>query len=288
MKPFAQPFYPTVTTYNVVILSNRFFQIPNPFILSLHCCLYFVYQRIYFLLQLNFLFFQLNNVGVFLADHCFVYAQLFQRINIFCCNAGFTSAKEFQTRLDSVFSALLIIIIVLIPVLTMRTISEEKRTKTDQCLLTAPVGLGSIVVGKFLAAFLIYIIAIAITGVFAVVVSAFGTPDWNVVVGNIVALALVGGAYIAIGIFCSSFTENQIVAAVISFIALIFVSFLSTIGNLLPFEWLTTVCEKVSFGERYYSFTYGLFDFSNVVFFLSAIVAFLFLTVRVLEKRRWG
>ena len=154
----------------------------------------------------------------------------------------------------------------------MRTISEEKRTKTDQCLLTAPVGLGSIVVGKFLAAFLIYIIAIAITGVFAVVVSAFGTPDWNVVVGNIVALALVGGAYIAIGIFCSSFTENQIVAAVISFIALIF----------------TTVCEKVSFGERYYSFTYGLFDFSNVVFFLSAIVAFLFLTVRVLEKRRWG
>ena len=178
------------------------------------------------------------------------------------------SLESGYTRLDSVFSALLIIIIVLIPVLTMRTISEEKRTKTDQCLLTAPVGLGSIVVGK--------------------VVSAFGTPDWNVVVGNIVALALVGGAYIAIGIFCSSFTENQIVAAVISFIALIFVSFLSTIGNLLPFEWLTTVCEKVSFGERYYSFTYGLFDFSNVVFFLSAIVAFLFLTVRVLEKRRWG
>ena len=204
------------------------------------------------------------------------------------------SLESGSTRLDSVFSAPtrrssdLIIIIVLIPVLTMRTISEEKRTKTDQCLLTAPVGLGSIVVGKFLAAFLIYIIAIAITGVFAVVVSAFGTPDWNVVVGNIVALALVGGAYIAIGIFCSSFTENQIVAAVISFIALIFVSFLSTIGNLLPFKWLTTVCEKVSFGERYYSFTYGLFDFSNVVFFLSAIVVFLFLTVRVLEKRRWG
>ena len=85
------------------------------------------------------------------------------------------SLESGYTRLDSVFSALLIIIIVLIPVLTMRTISEEKRTKTDQCLLTAPVGLGSIVVGKFLAAFLIYIIAIAITGVFAVVVSAFGT-----------------------------------------------------------------------------------------------------------------
>lgn len=198
------------------------------------------------------------------------------------------SLESGYTKLDSVFSTLLIIIIVLIPILTMRTISEEKRSRTDQCLLTAPVSLTSIVAGKFLAAFLIYLIAVAITGVFAVVVSAFGTPDWNVVIGNIVALALVGGAYIAIGIFCSSFTENQVVSAVICFIALIFVSFFSTIGNLIPFEWVTAVCKKVSFGERYYAFTYGLFDFSNVVFFLSAIAAFLFLTVRVLEKRRWG
>ena len=125
------------------------------------------------------------------------------------------SLESGYTKLDSVFSTLLIIIIVLIPILTMRTISEEKRSRTDQCLLTAPVSLTSIVAGKFLAAFLIYLIAVAITGVFAVVVSAFGTPDWNVVIGNIVALALVGGAYIAIGIFCSSFTENQVVSAVI-------------------------------------------------------------------------
>lgn len=94
------------------------------------------------------------------------------------------SLESGYTRLDSVFGALLIIIIVLIPVLTMRTISEEKRTKTDQCLLTAPVGLGSIVVGKFLAAFLIYIIAIAITGVlqlsYPLSVRLTGTSLWAI------------------------------------------------------------------------------------------------------------
>ena len=203
------------------------------------------------------------------------------------------------TKLDSLFSSLLTIIIVLIPILTMRTISEEKRTRTDQCLLTAPVSLGAIVTGKFFAAFLVYAVGVSITAVMAVVVSVYGDPDWNVIVGNIAALLLVGGAFIAIGIFCSSFTENQVVAAVISFIALIGVSFLSSIGGILPsldeghwytkvIEGLRTAMEKTSFGERYLSFTYGIFNFSNVIFFISAVAAFLFLTVRVLEKRRWS
>ena len=170
----------------------------------------------------------------------------------------------------------------------MRTISEEKRSKTDQCLLTAPVSLTSIVLGKFFAAFLVYMLGVAITGILAVVVSAFGTPDWNVIIGNILALSLLGGAFIAIGIFCSSFTENQVVSAVSSFIALIAVSYLSVIGNLIPNETAEKIISKISFSERYFSFTYGVFDFSNVIFFISAAAAFLFLTVRVLEKRRWS
>ena len=209
------------------------------------------------------------------------------------------SLSSGYTKLDSLFSSLLTIIIVLIPILTMRTIADEKRTRTDQCLLTAPVSLGGIVAGKFFAAFLVYAVGVSITAVMSVVVSIYGDPDWNVVVGNIVALLLLGGAFIAIGIFCSSFTENQVVAAVISFIVLIAVSFLSVIGSLLPAleegRWYTKVVEGVrtalgqlSFAERYFDFTYGIFNFSNVVFFISAIVAFLFLTVRVLEKRRWS
>ncbi|MBR6872292.1 MAG: ABC transporter permease [Ruminococcus sp.] len=250
------------------------------------------------------------------------------------------------TKMDGMFQQLMIILIVLIPILTMRTMSEEKKNKTDQCLLTAPVGLGGIVAGKFLAAFLIYLMGIAITLVYAVVISAFATPDWMTIIGNFAGLLLVGAAFIAVGIFCSSLTENQVVSAVISFIALIALYMLTTIGDVVPSDfieklmpdlgavWRTVITEavvilvvtilffllgkkagvliggfiamlilglfaakgeliptilsKLSFWERYVGFTYGLFDLSNALFFISAAVVFLFLTVRVLEKRRWA
>lgn len=193
-----------------------------------------------------------------------------------------------STQLDSVFAQLMIILIVLIPILTMRTISEDKKNKTDQCLLTAPVSLFGVVVGKFLAAFLIYVLGIAITLVYAVVVSAFAAPDWTVILGNVVGLVLLGAAFISVGIFCSSFTENQIVSAVVSFIALIVLYLFTTIGNLIPVEFISNIFSRLSFWERYYGFTYGLFDLSNVLFFISATVVFLFLSVRVLERRRWA
>ena len=108
------------------------------------------------------------------------------------------------TSMDGMFQEIMIILIVLIPILTMRTLSEEKKNKTDQCLLTAPVSLGGIVAGKFLAAFLIYVLGIAITLVYAIVIAAFATPDWMVITGNIIGLTLLGSAFISVGIFFSS------------------------------------------------------------------------------------
>lgn len=256
------------------------------------------------------------------------------------------SLRYGTTKMDGLFQQLMIVLIVLIPILTMRTLSEEKKNKTDQCLLTAPVSLSGIVAGKFLAAFLIYLMGIAITVVYAVVVAAFAEPDWAVIIGNITGLALLGAAFIAVGIFCSSLTENQVVSAVVSFITLIALYMLSTIGEVIPSDFvkqmmpdfgpvvrtviveavvigITALCfflfgkragviiigfiamivlglfaakgelvpvifEKLSFWERYTGFTYGLFDLSNALYFISAAVVFLFLTVRVLEKRRWA
>ena len=96
------------------------------------------------------------------------------------------------TDMSMVFQALFSVLMFIVPILTMRLLSEDKRQKTDQALLTAPVRLSSIVVGKFLAAFLIFAIGVAMTLVYAVVMSAFAQPDWIMVLGNVLGLLLLG------------------------------------------------------------------------------------------------
>ncbi|MBR7009211.1 MAG: ABC transporter permease subunit [Ruminococcus sp.] len=199
-----------------------------------------------------------------------------------------TSLSEGKTRMDMLFSSLVIVLVVIVPILTMRTMAEEKRSKTDQCLLTSPVSITGIVAGKFLAAFVVYLAAIAITVIMALITAVYSAPDWKVIIGDVTGLALLGAAYVAIGIFCSACTESQAVAAVLSFGVIMFMSFISAIASQLPFEWLTKVADKLAFSERYYAFTYGIFDISNVLYFISAVFVFLFLTVRLTEKRRWS
>lgn len=191
-------------------------------------------------------------------------------------------------ELAQFFLWLLIILVILIPILTMRTLSEDKRQKTDQVLLTSPVSLSGIVVGKFFASFLVYMMGIAITLVFSVVVSAFAKPDWITILGNIVGLLLLGAACISIGIFASSLTENQVISAVISLASIGLMSLLSVISSFIPIEFVQTVLNKLCFLERYIGFTYGQFDLSSALYFISVAVAFMFFTVRVLEKRRWA
>lgn len=199
-----------------------------------------------------------------------------------------TALSSGSTDMAYIFTLLIYVLLVAIPILTMRTLSEEKNQRTDQCLLTAPISLGGLVMGKFLAALLLYVLAVAITFVFAVVVSAFAKPDWLVVMGNIVGILLLGCAFIAIGIFVSSLTENQIVSAIISFAVMLLCYLMNAIASVIPLDWLSEIVSKLSFVDRYTGFTYGLFDLSDVLFFISVTAVFLFLTVRVLEKRRWN
>ncbi|MCR5122736.1 MAG: ABC transporter permease [Ruminococcus sp.] len=199
-----------------------------------------------------------------------------------------SSLQAGSTDMSSMFESLMLLLVVLIPILTMRTMSEDKKTKTDQCLLTAPVSLGGIVAGKFFAALLVYTCAVAVTVVYAIIVSGYAAVDWLVIAGNVVGLELFGASFVAVGIFCSSLTENQVVAAVTSFISTLALTMLSLVSNLVNWEPLQKLLATLSFYDRYAGFTYGMFDLSNVLFFVSAIAVFLFFTVRVLEKRRWA
>ena len=175
-----------------------------------------------------------------------------------------------------------------LPALTMRSLSEEKKNKTDQALITAPVSVTGIVWGKFLAAFCIYLITMAISLIPAIVIGMISDPSWALVFGNIVASLLYGSAILAIGIFVSSLTESQIVALIGTIGISIFLMLVDSLGSLIQSEWFQQIVTWISFQSRYSPFTNGIFNISSVVFFLSVIAVFNFITARRLESRRWS
>ncbi|MBQ8078706.1 MAG: ABC transporter permease [Oscillospiraceae bacterium] len=193
-----------------------------------------------------------------------------------------------SVNLAGVFSTMFIISIVLIPVLTMRLFSEEKKQKTEQGLLTAPVSLTGIVLGKYFAALTVYLIAISIAFVYGVILALFGTVAWLTLLSNYLAILLVGGAFIAVGLFISSLTENQVAAAIGGVVCLLAFFLVDTLASRVNVGWIQSVLYDLSFYTRYYEFTCGIFNLSSVLFFVSVAVLFNFFTVRVLEKRRWS
>lgn len=192
------------------------------------------------------------------------------------------------TDTSPLFSAMFLVILFLIPILTMRLLSEEKKQKTDQGLLTAPIGLWSIVLGKYFAALTLFVIAESIVFVYAIILSCFGTVVWSTLLANYLAMLLLGAAFIAVGVFISSLTENQMASAVASFLALMLLYMFDSIGSGISIEFIKKIFTSLSFYSRYVEFTMGIFNLSSVVFYLSAAFLFNFFTVRVLEKRRWG
>lgn len=197
------------------------------------------------------------------------------------------------TDTSSMFSSMFYIVLFLIPVLTMKLLSEEKKNRTDQGLLTAPVGLWEIVLGKYFAALTLYIIAESVVFIYAFILNYLGDVVWTPLLGNYVAMIFLGAAFIAVGLFISSLTENQMASAVVSLVVL-FVIYLSEM-LVASFEnggrfkkAIYFVVSKLAFYSRYVEFTRGVFSLPSIVFFISAAFLFNFFTVKVLEKRRWS
>lgn len=193
-----------------------------------------------------------------------------------------------STDISSVFLMMFMVLMVFVPLLTMRLLSEDKKQKTDQLILTAPVSLLSIVMGKFLAAYAIFAIGVAVMPVYGFVMSTFATVSWLPICGNTVGLLLLGGIFVSIGLFISSLTENQMIAAIGGFFINLMILLMNTLKSALPNGFLQDVLSSISVYSRYSEITNGIFSLSSLIFFVSVIFIFLFLTVRVLEKRRWA
>lgn len=193
-----------------------------------------------------------------------------------------------STDISSVFLMMFMVLMIFVPLLTMRLLSEDKKQKTDQLTLTAPVSLLSIVMGKFLAAYAIFAIGVAVMPVYGFVMSTFATVSWLPIWGNTVGLLLLGGIFVSIGLFVSSLTENQMIAAIGGFFVNLMILLMNTLTSALPSGFFRDVLSSISVYSRYSQITNGIFSLSSLIFFISVIFIFLFLTVRVLEKRRWA
>ena len=190
--------------------------------------------------------------------------------------------------LAQLFSVLFSVVLFLVPILTMRLLSEEKRQKTDQLLLTAPVTGAGIVAGKYFSALCVYAAGTAVTLLDALVLSAFAPVNWALALGNFLGLLLLGAALIAVCLFVSSLTESQLVAAVSSFTVSIALILMKSLEPMAGSELLRQLLGAVNFFTRYEPFTRGIVSLENTVFFLSVAALFTSLTTLRLERGRWA
>ena len=191
------------------------------------------------------------------------------------------------------FAGMIFVLMVLLPILTMKTFSEEKRTKTEQLLLTSPVSTTQMVLGKFFSAFTMLAIFLLLTSIFIIPLNFFvaedsSGPNIALVLGNYMALLLVGMCFIAIGIFISSLTENQFAAIVITVVVLVLLYITSILNSLISVYAVRVVLDWLSVYTRYEAFTHGIFDIGALFYYFSLASVFVFLTVRVFESRKYN
>ncbi len=214
--------------------------------------------------------------------YCAVFALVMNALYAIIC------LENYMSDFTSIFSFMLIAMILLIPIMTMRIWSEEKKQKTDQLLLTAPVTTVEIVLGKFFAAMCVFLISIALTLIYPILSATCGTLQTGITVGNYIAIILAGAAYIAISQFMSSLTESQIISALLSMLTLSSFLFLNMIFSYTTVDIIASVASFLSIITRFVNFTKGIFSLSDAVYFISLTGLFLFFTAQAVEKRRWS
>jgi len=179
-----------------------------------------------------------------------------------------------------------IILLLVLPLLTMRLFSEEKKTGTEELLFTSPVGVVQIILGKYLAALVVLAAMLGLTGLLSIFIFAYGNPELAQILNGYLGLFLLGAAFIAVGIFFSSLTENQIVSAILTFGALLLFYVLGWASYSAPGIW-KDVLNYASIFQHFDDMTKGILDTKDVIYYFSFAFFGLFLTHSVIQSRRW-
>lgn len=231
----------------------------------------------------------------------YVYAGVFLAVSAMLLCMTTLSSSSYDT--SNYFNFLILTFIILIPLLTMKLFSEEKKLRTEQLLMTAPVTVVGMVLGKFLAAFTLFggSLLISCINLFPLYIYGYEEtiaadnagvifigPSTGTIIGCLVGVLLIGAAFIAIGMFISSLTENQLAAAVVTVTVIAFMLLLNVVNSSINVYAVRFVLDWVCVLNRFTAFSSGYFDFAALLYYISLTAVFLLLTVRVYDKRRWG
>ncbi len=229
----------------------------------------------------------------------YVYAGVFLAMAALICCYTTLGAQSYDT--GEYFTLMNFALIVLIPLLTMRLFSEEKKLRTEQLLLTAPVSIPGMVIGKYLAAFTLFASGVLVSCINFFPLYSYASaerlaetyseehvgPVTAEIVTCVIGLLLVGAAFIAIGLFISSLTENQLAAAIITVAILFGMLILDVVNQFIDVYAIRFIISWTCVLSRFSYFTKGVLDFASILYYLSIAAVFLLLTVRVYDKRRW-
>lgn len=204
---------------------------------------------------------------------------------VFCFSTLFQMSGSSTTW----FTVMLLMCAIILPILTMKSFSEERKTKTEQLFMTAPVSVISVIFGKFLASYAMFAGALLLNSLYFLILIPFTQFKFALLLGQLVALLLIGMVFISIGLFVSSLTENQLSAAIGSIAIIVFFLAISLVSALIPANyWIRYVFNGISIFARFSAFSSGYFDVASLVYFLSVTAIFLYLTWRVYDRRRVG
>lgn len=222
----------------------------------------------------------------------FLYPVGYIFMSIFCALSAFfffsSTIVQNTSNISIFFQTIFMVIILLVPILTMRLFSEEYKLHTDQLLFCSPSTVLEIVLGKYFSALIMFLITTSINLIYVIVVCLFAKISISLIVGCLLGTTLLGAALISIGIFMSSKTESQIISAFGSFAVFLTFVFIDALAQYIPFNWLKSFISNLAIMPKYSNLISGILNISDILYFISIIVIFIFLTVQTLEKKRWN
>lgn len=215
---------------------------------------------------------------------------LFVAVNFGFLSLYFFASNLFQgnSNVGYIYSYVIYMFIILIPVLTMKILAQERRDKTDQLIFTAPVSLFGVIMGKYLALVAVFAIPSGLSAFFPIIARQYGEVSMPEAYTGLLGYFLYGCAAIAVGMFISSLTDNTIVSAVLSVIVLFLVYIMTWFENILSnVPVLNKVTKALNFNSRVMEFSTGFLNFEAILYFVSVAAIFIFLTINFIKKRRW-